>query len=268
MKKTCEDTEKNSEIRDGAVKVVNDGVKSLSVMICDDEEEHILKLQQILEQLQDEMDLHIDTSTAPEQLLKDLEDWAKSGERLPNVIFLDISMPEIDGIAFGKMVRKFAPDIYLVFTTAYREYAVEGYEARAFRYLLKPITRDMVLKVLNDILIDIGRKKKLLIKLANEERVIPLCDIIYMSAEDKYTVLYTTDGYYLDRTSLTEYEKLLGPYGFIRIHRKHIVNFMHHRCLEKGYVVLGKGIRLPISKRREAVYHMELFNRLENELIR
>ena len=58
---------------------------------------------------------------------------------LPDVIFLDIKMPDLDGITFGKKVRELLPDCFLIFTTAYEEYAVKGYEAQAFRYLLKPM---------------------------------------------------------------------------------------------------------------------------------
>lgn len=247
--------------------ITNASVKHLNVMICDDEKEHVFHLQQLLEQLQEEIGLEIATDNSPEKLIQQLEDWAKCGKVLPDVIFLDIRMPEVDGISFGKALRNIAPDIYVVFTTAYREYAVEGYEARAFRYLLKPLTKEMIHKVLIEIQRDMGRKKKLVLKLSGEERMLDLYDILYLSAEDKYTILYTADGYYVDRTSLNDYESLLSPYGFYRIHRKYIVNFYHHKSMEKGFVTLSKGTRLPISRRRAKAYYEELLQGVEKELL-
>lgn len=268
MKEIQKDMEKNTAIKVETVKAANAPAKLLNVMICDDEEPHILHLRQLLEQLQDEISLRITTGNTPENLLQQLEDRVKCGEALPDVIFLDIRMPEVDGISFGKALHDIAPDIYVVFTTAYKEYAIEGYEAQAFRYLLKPLTKETIQKVLKEIQRDMGKKKKLIVKLAKGERVLDLHEILYLSAEDKYTILYTTDGYYVDRTSLNDYEALLSPYGFYRIHRKYIVNFYHHKGMEKGHVTLSQGTRLPISRRREKAYYTELFRGVERELLR
>lgn len=267
MKDIQKDIKKNTSVKVETVRLVNTSVKLLDVMICDDEEPHILHLRQLLEQLQDEIGLRITPHNSPEKLLQQLEDKVKCGEALPDVIFLDIRMPEVDGISFGKALHNIAPDIYVVFTTAYKEYAIEGYEAQAFRYLLKPLTNEAVQKVLKEIQRDMGKKKKLIVKLAKGESVLALHEILYLSAEDKYTILYTMDGYYVDRTSLNDYESLLSPYGFYRIHRKYIVNFHHHKSLEKGHVILSQGTRLPISRRREKDYYTELFKGVERELL-
>lgn len=267
MRSIQKGVEKNNDKKVERVKIANASVRLLNIMICDDEKAHILHLQQLLEQLQDEISLSITTDDSPEKLLQLLEDRAKRGKVLPDVLFLDIRMPEVDGISFGKALRNIAPDIYVVFTTAYREYAIEGYEAQAFRYLLKPLTKEMIQKVLIEIQRDMGGKKKLLLKLAKEERMLDLREILYLSAEDKYTILYTTDGYYVDRTSLNDYESLLSPYGFYRIHRKYIVNFYHHKSMEKGFVTLSQGTRLPISRRRAEAYYGELFQGVKEELL-
>lgn len=259
--------EKNSAIKVEAVRIANAAAKFLNVMICDDEEAHIELLRQLLEQLQNEISLRITADNVPDNLLQQLEERVKCGEALPDVIFLDIRMPEVDGISFGKALHNLAPDVYVVFTTAYKEYAIEGYEAQAFRYLLKPLTKEMIEKVLKEIQNDMGKKKKLLVTSAKGERMLALHKILYLSAEDKYTVLYTTDGYYVDRTSLNDYESLLSPYGFYRIHRKYIVNIYHHKSMEKGHVTLSQGTRLPISRRREKAYYTELFKRVEGELL-
>lgn len=267
MKEVQRDEGKTTEVRAKTVRVADDAGKRLTVWICDDEKEHIEQLQQLLKGIDTENRFRIITSTQPESLLSELIHRTENGESLPDVMFLDIRMPGVDGIAFGKELRNVAPDVYVVFTTAYQEYAVEGYEARAFRYLLKPLQKETLQKVIKEIQGDMGRRKKLIIKLAEEERILSLNEIIYLGAEDKYTVLYTADGYFVDRTSLTEYEQMLKPYGFFRIHRKYIVNFHHHKAIGKGYVTLSCGFRLPISRRRGAAYYTELFDGLGKELV-
>lgn len=267
MREIQKEIKKDTDKRVETVKMISASARPLTVMICDDEKAHILHLQQLLEQLQEEISLRITTDSSPERLLQQLRERVECRKALPDIIFLDIRMPQVDGIAFGKALHNIAPDIYVVFTTAYQEYAIEGYEAQAFRYLLKPLTKEMIRKVLKDAQNDMSRKKKLLLKLAKGERMFSLQDILYLSAEDKYTVLYTADGYYVDRTSLADYETLLCPYGFYRIHRKYIVNLYHHKGLEKGFVLLSEGTRLPISRRRADAYYAELFQSMEKELV-
>ncbi|MDO4317567.1 MAG: LytTR family DNA-binding domain-containing protein [Lachnospiraceae bacterium] len=235
--------------------------KRLSLLLCDDEKAQLDELRRLLEEAGETAD-SIAESTCPESLLPELLRRAECGESMPDVLFLDIRMPEVDGIAFGKKLRSAAPDLYIVFTTAYEEYAVAGYEARAFRYLLKPLKTETLQALLMEIRNDMSRRRRPVVRLTEGERLVPVDELIYLSAENKYTVLYTADGYFLDRTPLSEYEALLRPYGFSRIHRKYLVNLRHHKSLEKGWVTLNGGFRLPVSRRREAAYFTELFDSL------
>ena len=249
------------------VRVEAAGKRRLTLLLCDDERAQVEQLKGLLEQLDEEKCFRIETGTRPEDLLHLLLERAQTGEPLPDVVFLDIRMPGMDGIAFGKKLRSVAPDIYIVFMTSYEEYAIEGYEARAFRYLLKPLKPETLKTVMTEIRNDMGRQKKLVIWLAEKERLLALDEIVYLGAEDKYTVLHTANEYFVDRTSLSEYERLLKPYGFSRIHRKYLVNLRHHKSLEKSYVTLSDGVRLPISRRREAAYYNELFACLGTDLL-
>lgn len=90
---------------------------------------------------------------------------------------------------------------------------------------------------------------------------------MYISAEDKYTVLYTRKHHYIERISLNEYEKLLASYGFYRTHRKYIMNLQYHKGMGEGKVYLADDSSIPISRRREKGYHKALLQQLEKELI-
>ena len=107
---------------------------------------------------------------------------------------------------------------------------------------------------------------RMLLSLPGMEEPVRLDDIVYISAEDKYTMIYTRVGRITDRTSLAELEEMLREYGFFRIHRKYIVNMRYHREISKGRLILSGGEELPISRRRESVYREILMKKMEKDL--
>lgn len=244
---------------------IADWVPVIKIAICDDEKSTIDSLENLLHHIKGNRTLQVETFLSSTEFFHALEE--RDEEELPDMVFLDIAMPEIDGIALGKKIHSISTEIYTVFITAHPEYAVSGYEARAFRYILKPFSEEVISKVLMEIAKDLSRQKKLMIQSDGKECIIRLRDIIYICAEDKYTVIYTKKQHYIDRMSLNDYEKLLLPYGFYRIHRKYIVNLLHHRGMEKNKVCLTNGISIPISRRKEQAYRKELLYSLEKDLI-
>lgn len=238
------------------------------IAICEDDKEMLQQLQTELHKLPELESTVIQTYESGKQLLDSLtgqEPKAADGQRL--VVFSDIEMPELDGVTFGKRLHEQLPDSILVFVTSHSEYAIAGYEADAFRYLLKPVSSEQLRTVIREIKREWNRHPCLLLQLSDAERILRLEDILYLSAEDKYTMLYTRDGRLIERTSLQEFEQLLEEYGFCRIHRKYLVNLYHHRQYEKGTLELSNGQLLPVSRRREAVYREMLMKKLEKELI-
>lgn len=244
---------------------VTDCVSTLRIAICDDETEDVDSLKQILMHSRGEQKIEIETYLSSKKFLQVLEE--KDKESLPDIVFLDIEMPEIDGIFIAKKIRNLPADIYIVFITVHPEYAINGYETRAFRYVLKPLSENTITSILLDITRELSKKKRLIIKNNRSEYLIPLDEIVFICAEDKYTILYTKSHHYIDRLTLKNYEDLLSPYGFYRVHRKYIVNLLHHIGMEKGHICLTGNVRIPISRRKENEYHKELLQNLERNLI-
>ena len=241
--------------------------RALQIVICDDEEEHNQNICRLLTSLDLNVPLQLQSYTAAVTLLEDLKNRKLCGQSLPDIIFCDIRMPDMDGISLGKEIRKLSPDIYLILLTAYAEYAIQGYETGAFRYLLKPVSSEDIIQILCAVIQKRNRQKKLIVRNSEQESVLLLSEIIYLSSEDKYSILYTRDTHYVDRNSLNDYEMMLRTYGFCRIHRKYIVNISYHKGMGKGKVVLSNGTVLPVSRRREAAYRAALLHHLEEELL-
>lgn len=247
--------------------VFEEPVNLLKIAVCDDDKEQLQIHRQVFDAITIPVPLYVEYFTSAQKLTDKLITLQKQGETLPDIIFSDIEMPDMDGIAFGKRLREISNNIYLLLCTAYPEYAIRGYETRAYRYLLKPLSVADVEQALSNILREMGSRKKLLVHAVESESVIALSDIMYLSAEDKYTVLYTKDEHYFERTSLNDYEQLMEQYGFCRVHRKYIVNLTQHQNMEKGKLTLLDGTKLPISRRREAAYRDKLLQILGEELL-
>lgn len=241
----------------------------MRIFLCEDIAEHATYFKNIIEQLTSETQwlLELEVFETAEFLLETLNQRLLKKEDIPGLIFLDIELDGMDGIALGKEIFHLAPDICLVFLTAFEEYAIYGYEAQAYRYLLKPVDMEEVRQILSDIFAKKDNNQLILVKGIEREYLLPLQDIKYMSAEDKYVIIYTAAGSYLSRDSLRYYEESLSNMGFFRIHRKHIVNVRHHKTIHNGKVILSGQISLPISRRREAAYHDYFLAMLEGGIL-
>ncbi len=241
--------------------------QTYQIHICDDIEEHALELQKLLQSLDANPHFEITLSSTADEFLALLSS-IESGEAMHwDIIFMDIRMPESDGITLGKKIKALCPDTYLIFTTAYSEYAVKGYEAAAYRYLLKPLKSEDLTALMTDIRADLDKRKKILIKGKKNSTYVALKDILYISAEDKYAIVYTKNGHFISDTSLNQYEGQLGAYGFYRIHRKYLVNVYHHRSLSDNCANLSDGSSLPVSKSKTGGYRDFVFAYMREELV-
>lgn len=231
------------------------------IYICEDIKEHSDHLSEVFEVLSGDYPHTLEIFSSAEGMLEKLE------TNVPDLILLDIELGQTDGITLGKKIKQMYPEVFLVFATAFAEYAVKGYEANAFRYLLKPLSVDMIRRLFQDILAENKKKKKITVKTTEGEMVVNLQDLLYISAEDKYTILYTKTQHYVSDYSLKHYEEQLNSKGFFRIHRKYLINLYHHKGIQSGKVVLSQDCKLPISRKRMAEYRKQLFLYLGEDII-
>ena len=163
----------------------------------------------------------------------------------PNLIFLDINMPELSGIEVAAQLKNFDP--LLVFSTAYDQYALQAFELKAFDYLVKPFSEERFFDVLNRAKITIERFQKasfsekfasvykeynqtlsphlseFVIKEKGFERSISTEEVVYIEASSIYAVLHLEDSTVLYRAALNLLEQQLPP-NFLRVHRSYMIN--------------------------------------------
>jgi DNA-binding LytR/AlgR family response regulator len=175
-----------------------------------------------------------------------------------DVVFLDIQMPELKGTDFAKMID---PSTKIIFTTAYSEYALEGFELNALDYLLKPITFERFLQSVNKIETrgEVASKTStIVVKSGYDLHKLNFSDILYIESDSEYVVFHLLAKKIMSYQTLTSLEKLLPDQIFLRVHRSYIVNMKKVSAL-KGKDLLLNEIRIPVSATYFDVVKAKLF---------
>ena len=149
-----------------------------------------------------------------------------------DIIFLDINMPELDGMSLGKILSKLNENLKIVFITAYKEYAAEAFEIRAFDYLLKPYSEKRINEVLDNLtkerksehIKDISKINKVTVTSGDKMYVISINNIYYIEAGEKESMVYTKDNSYSSKIKISKWEEMLPKNKFYRTHRSYMVN--------------------------------------------
>ena len=183
-----------------------------------------------------------------------------------DLVFLDINMPEISGIAFAKSINK---SIKIIFTTAYRDYAVEGFELQAVDYLLKPIAFDRLLKAVNTYF-EVYNKPEVkatpiteahdFIFVRSDRRMLKVDfnAIVYIESYSDYIKIHTKDGTIVTRETISAIEAKLPKQQFLRIHRSYIVAVKQITAFTNEFVTVND-TSLTISRS----YKSEILKKLE-----
>lgn len=148
-----------------------------------------------------------------------------------DLIFLDINMPDIDGIKFLKHLKN---KTLIIFTTAHSEYAIQSYEVEAIDYLLKPFDFSRFLTAVNKakerISVNTIQEEYFFISTGNQKKRLFYKEVLYIQAEGNYVMYHTANDKTLVRTSISETLELLPKSMFIQIHRSTIVSL---HCIDK-----------------------------------
>ena len=183
-----------------------------------------------------------------------------------DLVFLDINMPEISGIAFAKSINK---DIKIIFTTAYRDYAVEGFDLQAVDYLLKPIAFERLLKAVNHYFEVTSTTPEAKVKTTNTNDFIfvrsnrrmlkvDFDSISYIESYSDYIKIHTSEKTIITRETISAIEAKLPKHQFLRIHRSYIVRLSKIQSFTNEDITVNRKA-LPISRS----YKKEVLKRLE-----
>ncbi|HTN44705.1 MAG TPA: response regulator [Flavipsychrobacter sp.] len=186
----------------------------------------------------------------------------------PDLIFLDVQMPRVNGF---EMLELLDDKPQVIFTTAFDEYALKAFEANAVDYLLKPITRERFDQALQKWLKIAGMKPTATVDSLLEEnvyegyrhrivvkdngliRIIPEQEIHFIEASDDYIKIFTKEGKFLKKATMSFMERSLDPKHFVRVHRSFLIPINQLQRIEPyekdGHIaLLHCGARVAVSK--------------------
>tara|TARA_R100001377_G_C3191475_1_gene110793 strand:+ start:1325 stop:2041 length:717 start_codon:yes stop_codon:yes gene_type:complete len=185
-----------------------------------------------------------------------------------DLVFLDINMPDISGISFAKSINK---NIKIIFTTAYRDYAVEGFELQAVDYLLKPISFERLLKAVNTYF-DVYANKESDINLVTESYAfmfvrsdrrmikVDFNTIIYIESFSDYIKIHLANETIVTRETITSIEAKLPNEQFLRIHRSFIIAIDKITSFTNEHVVIhDKALTISRSYKKSVLEVLERF---------
>ena len=226
-------------------------MKKWTAIIADDEENLRVGISMMLEKLWPELEIVGQAENGPDAL-------SLFEKEMPDMAFLDIRMPGMSGVAVAK---KISSRCKVVFITAYDQYAVQAFESEAIDYILKPATMERLQTTITrlkkhfeagtgpagsrrdiDKVIQVLENRQapdylrlIKVKTGTDLRFVPVSEVIYFKAEDKYTIVQTPDHEFLIKIPIKELEEQLDPRTFWRVHRSSIVNIDRIKVIKRSF---------------------------------
>jgi len=195
-------------------------------------------------------------------------DWLR--DNITDLIFLDIHLPKLKGMAFLKTLVH--PPAVIV-TTAYHQYAVEGFDLNVTDYLLKPFSKDRFNKAIEKYLAQApavsspkhtdelletaaqspAQHERIVVKTGTKVKIIPVQDVQYLAADDDYVSVFTAEGSFLKNKTMNFFENTLDPRQFVRVHRSYIIAIQQITRIDPyekdaHLAILKSGAKIPVSK--------------------
>jgi DNA-binding LytR/AlgR family response regulator len=250
----------------------------LSILAVDDEPRALADVKRLLETASAVE--KVETAASAKEALVYL-----SGGRF-DALFLDVAMPEIEGMALARLLRRFTDPPAVVFLTGHPDAAVEAFEVQALDFLIKPVTRDRLDAALGRVQAHVAATHPATAAAEAEtppaaapaagpdvvavdnpkgggKRLVRLENVRVVQANGDYARIVSEEGRFLLRTPLGQLERDWGPAGFVRVHRAYLVNLKHAVELRTqlngtAVLVLVDDTEVPVARRNVAALRRRL----------
>ncbi len=169
---------------------------------------------------------------------------------IPDAVFLDIEMKDLDGMKAAKKIREFSKDIPVIFLTSHTEMAMEGYEVDAFRFLSKPVEPDKLRQALKDLEKTLTVDEKLILHKDGEDLIFPISTLVYAeAANNSVRFVFEKEDTEL-RMKFTQAVKMIDEVSkdFYKCHRSYYVNLSHVAKLGSGELITDTGDCIPVAR--------------------
>jgi DNA-binding LytR/AlgR family response regulator len=219
------------------------GEVAVRVAICDDNRMIRSITTQLLEDYSSQMsvDFSISSFSSGEELLQSSIKF--------EIVLMDIELGGIDGISTTSQIHQKNPDTLVILLTSHIRRFKDGYKVNAFRFMTKPINKEEFYEYIGDAVAEILGRKIITLRKDGVNVNTNLKNILYISAQQGYTEVWTAKDTYRSENSLVQWEELLDPKLFFRCHKKYLVNISQIEALSDE-ILLKSGDIVEVSRRK------------------
>lgn len=234
----------------GCAKIRGNRGSVMIVAICDENEQECLQYSKIIMELAKKNNLHMQLQTYTS--VKELQFELEGDEALPELLFLDVFLPGMQGVETARALREENVDCEMIFLTRSKDYVFDAFDVNAFHYIVKDETP---IEKIEEIFLKAAKKVKrknqevITVACAGESRIIPVADIRYFEVKNYIlTVYYGQEESFDFYSTLGKIENSLLGRNMVRIHRSFLVSIYAMREITRREVVLKTGEKLPVSR--------------------
>ncbi|HBF7094338.1 TPA: response regulator transcription factor [Clostridioides difficile] len=234
----------------------------IKIAICEDEKEQQELLKRYINQIFDVLSVkyRLEVFNSGEELL---ERYSKDTD----ILLLDIQMGQINGIDTARKVRVLDDKVEIIFITALIEYALEGYEVRAYRYLIKPVKynnlKDNIINCIKEV--DI-KNKYIVVKAQGSQTKLNVNEITYIEVQKETITIHTLNEVYKINGTMSNIEKEIDCSRFFRCHKSFLVNLEHVKSIKQYVAILENSKEVPVSRYRFKETKDKFFDLIEEKL--
>ncbi len=180
-----------------------------------------------------------------------------------DLILMDYSLPDATGMEISKKIRLTNKRTTIVFITAYSEYVFESFEVDTFRYLLKPVDKTQLHKMLDDFINNFEQYSRIEVPLTSGVTFVSLPEIMYIESNGRYTTVRLNSTSYLSTKALSVFQSEINSFRFFRTHRTFLVNMKYIAEVDGHIITLTNGEKIEISRRNLSTFNKCYMNFLK-----
>ena len=181
-----------------------------------------------------------------------------------DLVLLDYKLPDSNGMDIAKNLRKTNKRTTIIFTTSYSEFVFESFEVNTFRYLVKPITKEVINKTMTAFIDNFDQYSKIDVPtVGGEIVVVNLPEIMYIESSGRYTTVRLNSTSYISTKTLATFQSEINSFKFYRTHRTFLVNMKYIAEIHGSTITLINGERATISRRNLNTFNQAFFNFLK-----
>lgn len=234
----------------------------IKISICEDEKEQQELLKTYIDQIFDGLSIKykLEVFNSGEELL---ESYTKD----TNILLLDIQMGKINGMETARKIRQLDGKVEIIFITSLIEYALDGYEVRAYRYLIKPVKYENLKENIINCIKEVDIKNKyIMIKEQGNQIKLDINEITYIEVQRGTITIHTLNEVYKINETMSNIENEIACSRFFRCHKSFLVNLEHVKSIKQYVVILENSEEVPVSRYRFKDTKDKLFDLIEEKL--